>query len=465
MNWQNEVLQRKDQLIKDTQELLRIKSVSDDSTKSEMAPFGQGIKEALDYALDKCAAFGMDTKNVDGYAGHADIGQGEELVGILCHLDVVPEGDGWTHPPYAAEIHDGKLYARGSIDDKGPTMAAIYAMRIIKENNLHLNKKVRIIFGTDEESGWKDMDYYFAREKMPAFGFAPDADFPIIITEKGILNVHFEGKDNAMKEEGKGNIMYFSAGRRPNMVPDNAVVHIEGNFDQLSSFESEFNAFLNDYQYGGSSELTDSKLVLNLNGVSAHGMEPFKGVNAGLELINFLLLLQGLRKNDWMTWLNKYFYQDYFGSQFGIKYEDEISGDLTINLGIIKFEENAIDLTLNIRYPVTTNYEEMVNILTDTANKINLKTRFDNSKPHHVEKDNFLVKTLKNVYEEQTGQEATLLAIGGGTYARALETGVAFGPLFPGKIETAHQKDEHIEVDDLLKTAAIYAQAIYELAK
>lgn len=198
INWQNEVEKRREDLIKDTQDFLKIKSVLDENDISDGAPFGSGIKEALDYALAKCESFDMDVKNLEGYAGHAEIGRGEEILGILCHVDVVPEGKGWSLPPYEAKIRDGKIYARGSVDDKGPGMAAIYAMKIIKDLDVELNKRVRLIFGTDEESNWRGIQYYFEKEEMPTIGFSPDADFPIIVAEKGIGNVTLVGDNKKM---------------------------------------------------------------------------------------------------------------------------------------------------------------------------------------------------------------------------------------------------------------------------
>lgn len=465
MDWFNEVEKRKDDLIKDTKKFLQIKSVLAEEEAKDGAPFGKGIREALDYALKTCESFGMNVKNFDGYAGHAEIGNGDDIVGILCHVDVVPEGDGWTSPPYSAEIRDGKIYARGAIDDKGPTMAAIYAAKIIKDLNLTLNKKVRIIFGTDEESGWRGIDYYFKKEQMPTIGFAPDADFPIITTEKGIATIELHKESNTTSND-KAKIVSFHSGERTNMVPDLAKVQINGEEEKLESIREEFNSFIKEYAQGGKVDLSDNKLTLILEGVSAHGMEPFKGINAGLELLHFLNNMdQFLDVKDWMNWTDEYLYQDFYGTNLGISFEDE-SGKLTVNPGILRYENNKFTVKLNIRYPVTLDHGKMVDSIRAMGESAELVTAVaDNSAPHHVDHDHFLVRTLKRVYEEQTGEEATLLSIGGGTYARSLETGVAFGPLFPGKKETAHQKDEHIDIEDLLKATAIYVQAIYELAK
>ena len=186
LNWREEVEKRKMDLLLDTQNLLKIKSVLDEEHPTEEAPFGKGVKEALDFMLQLGEKDGFTVKNVDNVAGHIEMGEGEELIGILCHVDVVPEGDGWSSDPFGAEIRNGRIYARGAIDDKGPTMAAYHAMKLVRELGEPLNKRVRMIIGTDEESNWRCVDRYFEVEEMPSIGFAPDADFPIISAEKGI---------------------------------------------------------------------------------------------------------------------------------------------------------------------------------------------------------------------------------------------------------------------------------------
>lgn len=467
INWQAEVEKRRENFIKDTQDFLRIKSVLDESEGIDGAPFGKGIKEALDFVLDKGREFDMQVKNLDGYAGYIEIGQGDESIGILCHVDVVPEGNDWSYPPYAAEIHDGKIYARGATDDKGPTMAIIYAMKIVKELNLKLNKRVRLIFGTDEETDWRGINYYFEREEMPTMGFAPDANFPIIVTEKGIGMLNIGGHILPANTE-KARLIDFTSGQRANMVPDLATAKIIGDKEILKNIKREFILFISNYQQGG--EIIDdntNELTIQLRGISAHGAEPQSGVNAGLELINFLVSLEKyIAIDDWMRWSVAYLYRESFGKKLGIAYEDEASGFLTVNTGIINLTDGKLNIILNVRYPITNDYKKTVQLVEELAKKINLETSTSKeTKPHFVDKEHFLVKTLKKVYEDQTGSEAMLLSIGGGTYARALDVGVAFGAIFPGKEETAHQKNEYIEVEDLLKATSIYTQAIFELAK
>lgn len=467
IDWMREVQDRKEDLLKDTQELLRIKSLLDEENATADAPLGEGVKEALEFMLNLGEKDGFTAKNVGNLAGHLEFGRGEELLGILCHVDVVPEGDGWTSDPYGAEIRDGKIFARGAIDDKGPTMAAYYAMKIVKELGLPLNRRIRMIIGTDEESNWRCVDHYFENEEMPTFGFAPDADFPIIYAEKGIADYDLVQKLDSEATVSDIQVISFESGRRYNMVPDYAKATLMVSTNSLSICEL-FESFLAEKGLTGKHETSNGELLLEIEGVSAHGMEPDKGRNAGLFLALFLSKLElDSNATQYFTFVSKYFYEDSRGRGLGIAYKDDITGDLTINVGKLFYsQKNGGKLGLNMRYPVTTNLEETKAKLEATiSNESFYIDNFSDSKPHHVDEKDFLVQTLKKVYEEQVGEKAELLSIGGGTYARSLKSGVAFGPLFPGREDIAHQKDEYMYIEDLLKATAIYAQAIYELAK
>lgn len=468
INWQKEIENRKEDLLKDTQALLKIKSVLDEENTTDDAPLGKEVKEALDFMLQLGQKDGFIAKNVDNIAGHLEMGKGDELLGILCHVDVVPEGDGWSSDPFAAEIRDGKIFARGAIDDKGPTMAAYYAMKIVKELGLPLTKRVRMIIGTDEESHWRCVERYFETEEMPTLGFAPDADFPIINAEKGIW-------DFAIMQEGDSGstpgvdieVVEFKSGRRPNMVPDYAIARLLAKSNQ-EEIIGLFKTFIGKHSMNGKATTQADQVILELYGVSAHGMEPNNGVNAGLYLAAFIsgLNIPELAKN-YFSFVHDYIFGDSRGNKLGIAYHDEITGDLTVNAGILSYsKEKGGSISFSMRYPVTYKWKEGKTALEETVKKsgFNLSSQ-SNLAPHHVKSDSFLIKTLQRVYEEETGEEAKLLSIGGGTYARSLEAGVAFGPLFPGSADIAHQKDEYIDIDDMMKAAAIYAHAIYELAR
>ena len=468
INWMDEVEKRKADLLKDTQNLLHIKSLLDEEHTFPDAPLGKGVKEALDFMLILGDKDGFIPKNVGNLAGHLEFGQGDELLGILVHVDVVPEGDGWTSDPFAAEIRDGKIYARGAIDDKGPTMAAYYAMKIVKELGLPINKRVRMIIGTDEESDWRCVEHYFKEEEMPTLGFAPDADFPIINAEKGIADIDIT-QIVSSAETGTANVevLSFTSGQRYNMVPDFATARLNIKANQMEIVQ-RYTDFMKKLEIENSSYVENGELILVVKGISAHGMEPRNGKNAGLFLAEFLSKLDlDDSAAHYFKFVSTYFYNDSRGVNLGVAYSDDISGELTINPGKLSYSpKSGGSIGMTCRYPVTNNMDatkEKLDAL--LLNEAFVITKYKDTKPHHVDENEFLIQTLKKVYEEQTGEKAELIAIGGGTYARSLKAGVAFGPLFPGRPDIAHQKDEYIDIDDLLKATAIYAQAIYELAK
>ena len=465
INWNEEVLKRKEEQLQLTQQLIQIKSVLDETSKDVDAPLGKEVKEALQFLLDQGEKDGFVSKNVDNLAGHLEFGAGEELVGILCHVDVVPEGDGWTYDPYGGEIVDGKMYGRGVLDDKGPTIAAYMGMKIVKELGLPLSKRVRMIIGTDEESNWRCVDRYFQTEEMPTIGFAPDADFPIIYAEKGIADYDFVFSNEKIEKKDI-NLIEFHSGRRYNMVPDFAKAKLELTMND-TNFMKEFEQYLKTNGLEGKGYIENEQVLLELIGVSAHGMEPKLGKNAGILLANFLANYNlDTNGRNYVQFIHTYFGFDSRGNAFNIATEDQ-TGELTMNAGVFDY---SIDLGgkigINMRYPQSCSIESTMEKIKQVMKETTIKIEgFKNSSPHYVKEDSKLIKTLQRVYEQQMNEKAELIAIGGGTYARSLTQGVAFGPLFPGHEDCAHQKDEYMLIDDLLKSASLYAQAIYELAK
>lgn len=469
IHWQQKMEAYREELLERLKELCSIESVLDESTAKTGAPFGQGIAEALDYMLKLGEKEGFLTKNIEGYAGHIEYGEGEEIVGILTHLDVVPTGEGWTSNPFEPEIRDGKFYARGVQDDKGPAIAAFFALKLVKELGLSLNRRVRLIFGTDEESQWRDVKYYFEREPMPDLAFTPDADFPIINAEKGLLDLTLSGSAETASamDEGEWKLARFEAGQRPNMVPDFAAVRLEGDGD-VFELKEQIQDFLLTHRIRGYAEEADDHLMLVMEGVAHHGSEPDQGVNAAYCMARLLRGIQ-LDKNGnrYISLIHDLLDDSYFGEKLGIAQEDEQVGRLTVNGGVFRYESGkGQHVELNIRYPISGDMESIRNQVAEKVHPYGLEiTHVDHKPGNYVRPDHPLVKTLQNVYEEQTGEKGEPFSIGGATYARALRPGVVFGPLFPGHPEKAHQKDEFMVVDDLVKAAALYAQAIYELAK
>lgn len=462
MNLEKRIDEMRDEIIRSTQKIIELKSVKD--TLKDGMPFGKDIHQCFMYALDLSEKLGFRTKNIDNYGGHAEFGDGKETVGVLVHLDVVPEGDNWTYPPYGGEIHDDKIYGRGTIDDKGPAIAALYAMKAIKESGLKLNKKIRIIFGLDEESGWDSLKYYLNKEKAPDVAFTPDADFPAIHGEKGILIFDLAKKfKNSYKKSGI-KVLKIKGGNRPNMVPDYCEAHLLSDY----SIKEKLEAYIKQNKVKLEMEEKENETIIKSYGVSAHGSLPEKGQNAISQLILFLNTLN-LAEGDISDTIKLYCEKigmEYYGESIGCGFEDEPSGNLIFNVGVIDLNEEDIKITVNIRYPVTyTDTQVIEGMEKELANTGFDVVILENKGPIYLPKEHELIQKLMKVYREFTGDDSEAITIGGGTYARSMENAVAFGPLFPGQPELAHQKDEYISVEDLIKNAKIYANALYELAK
>ena len=443
MNFLAEVKKNEKQMIADMQKLLQIKSVLEENPNSKEAPFGEGIRESLDYILNLGESFGFKTQNINNVAGHIEYGEGEEIVGVLCHVDVVPAVGKWKYPPFSATIENDRIYARGAIDNKGPAIISLYAMKILKDLNVKFNKRIRLIIGTDEESSWRCMDQYFKNCEMPTVGFSPDASFPLIYGEKGLLSID-------LLSEEKSEITFIS-GERYNVVPDEAKAIINQNL------ENDYTKFLNQNNLQG-----EYDQAITLYGKSAHAMEPEKGVNAAIKLSQFLVKHT---TNKLLHFLNDKLVDTRF-KDMGLDFKDQEMGDLTVNVGIVKIDEHSGRVGLNLRYPINWNKEHFLKEFSNQASGYELKMKIiSDKKPHYVDKNDDLVKTLHNAYLEYTNDhESPLKTIGGGTYARALKKGVAFGVVFPNREDVVHQVNEYILIEDAITSAAIITKAIYDLS-
>ena len=448
-------------LVKDTQEIMRIKSVLDESTIGKGAPFGKGIAEALETMLTKAAAMGLVTKNIEGYAGYAQLGEIGEQVGVLAHLDVVPaDGDDWLFPPYSAQIAEGKLYGRGSIDDKGPAVACLYALKAIKDSGLPISKCARLILGTDEESFSRGIKYYLQKEEAPVCGFSPDAQFPIIHAEKGILHFSYRLK----LTEPVSNIISLKAGNRINVIPGVAEALVTGITQE--AVRSQIKAL--GLEQHLTATLVGKDLKIISLGITGHASMPEAGYNAIQNLLQLMAVI--LPGEDCGSQFIKYWAEhlqmETNGVSLGIGCQDEISGALTINTATIKLDAKEIMLQFDIRYPVTYEGEKLLVKLETLGEKLGAEfTIIQHAAPLYVEKDCPFIKVLQETYKACTGEEPQLLAIGGGTYCRSVKNTVSFGPVFPGQQELAHQSNEYIALADLCKITKLYAQAIYNLIR
>ncbi len=450
MDFYKIVLEHKDEILKRTKELLQIPSVLDEYKPDTETPFGVEINNALHYMLDMAHEDGFITKNIENYAAHIEYGVGKDILGILCHLDVVPTGDvsKWTNRPFDPTIRDGKIYARGASDDKGPTMAAYFAVKLLRDLDIVPNQRVRVILGTDEETAWRGIQKYFKTEEMPELGFAPDASFPLIYGEKGIFT--FDVLGTVVDDK----LLTFNAGDRYNVVPEYAECTL--SVDLAIDFKKylEFNGLHGEVEKG----------VYKVYGKSAHAMQPNLGINAAFILAEFL---NDHIENGFVKFICDYLTFDHLGEKLNIDHFDPEMKDLTMNPAVFSYVNNHVKIGVNCRYPKEWDYESAMINIQAAAKSFGLKaTVLDNMPVHYVETTDPFVQTLHNAYIKYTGDtESKLLTIGGGTYSRALKKAVAFGPQMPGRKDVAHQVDEHLYIEDLLKATAIYMESIYQLTK
>ena len=396
-----------DNLIKCITELCAIESVCDKPEPG--APFGKGVRDALRYTLAVSKELGFNTSDLDGYCGTATVGEGREF-GILTHLDVVPAGEGWDTPPFKPTQKDGKLYARGVLDDKAATMVCLFATAELMKTESP-RRKIRFIFGLDEESGsWECLEHYRSVMPLPEEGFSPDADFPVVNSEKGILHL-------SLLYPAPDTLREFEGGDRLNVVADRAF-------------------------------LTVGNERFSFRGKRAHASQPELGENAIAKAIVFL-------QSRYTTLTPLLRLIDPTGKAAGIACEDE-SGRLTLSPGTVAIRDGNIELGTDIRYPVTEKPENLICSLEKCGFSVKL---IQDQKPLFVAPDSNLVTDLLSAYESVMGS-AKPLQIGGGTFARALKEGVAFGPLFPDEVSTCHQANENISIENLHKMYDIYKAAI-----
>lgn len=438
-----EILEKyQQQLIEDTQAVLRFDTVK--SEKTDTAPFGQGNADCLAWALKLCEKYGFTTQNFDNYAGHADFGNGKEVFGILGHLDVMPANeDGWISPPFDANIIDGSIYARGALDDKSPMIACLYAVRCLAEAGYKFNKKVRLIFGCDEESGMQCMKYYFTKMPQPDFAISPDANFPVINREKGIMNVVLDCG------ELPSGIIFLEGGSRANAVMDKCTVVLQKDVDISAVVEKYSNDEEIEIVKGGEIKIT-------VKGASAHGSTPELGKNASWKMFDVLSLIYP--DNTTVNALNDRL-TDYYGQKWGVNLEDTESGKLTVNVGVIKSEKNKLLIIVDCRHPVTFTNAQVKKVFEDNTAFADLFIGHA-SEPLFVPEESDLVQKLLKAYHNATGNPSYAIAIGGGTYSRCIKNCVAFGPEWPGEEAIIHQPNERIKISRLIEITKVYMEAI-----
>lgn len=444
MNYKKLVEPYKVDMVDALRRFVQIPSVYDETTITKGAPFGKGVADALDYVARLGERFGFDVDRCDGYATELTIGEGDKVVGIYAHADVVPVTGDWENPPFTPTIKDGNIYGRGTSDDKGPFAAAFYAVKALKDNGMIRGYKIKIVVGGDEERGSSCLDYYFGtlKKEAPTYGFTPDSDFPLIYGEKEIIDF-WPSLDISIP-----NVKSIRGGAATNAVCDKVVVEL----DDASSLEEYLNK--NNIKH----EIDGNRITFI--GKACHGSTPELGENAALACLKALGDVYNLPQlKDIGERLS-----DTTGKAFGCFHHSELLKDTTFCVGIINYENSKLSFSVNFRYPDNVNHVETI---AKFDKEFSTTSKVDGEPSHLLLFDpkTPLVQTLLKAYREETGDNREPLTTGGGTYAKHAKNTIAFGALFPGRVSTMHEPNEYMPLEDIYLSAAIYAHAIDLLGK
>ncbi len=435
-----------EQAIKSLQRLVQSNSVYDESTVSTKYPYGIGVHDSLMIVYKMAKKDGFDVEYIDGRVTEISFGEGEQEIGIFAHADVVPATGSWDYPPFSGTVKDGYMYSRGTSDDKGPLIAAYYALKALKDSDLIKGYKVRMVVGGDEERGSSCMHYYFntLKKKPVTYGFTPDAEFPLIYGEKGITNYI------ASKEIDLHPLLRLSGGKASNSVIDElkmAIVRDDSFIETLEAMKLKY-TFKN---VGEQSHIT-------IFGKSAHGSMPELGFNAGLAALDALGNHYGI---GFLSNIAEC-YRDTKGRNFDAYYYSELLGESSYNVGLMEYKEGKLTFVTNFRHPENVVIEEHLDLV-GHALDMEIQVR-STSKPLVFDPKSDFIQKLLHVYQAETGDLTSMpMAIGGGTYAKECPNTVAFGSAFKGRDGSIHQANEHVLLDDIYAQMHIYAHAIHAL--
>lgn len=449
MNFKKLVQNYKDESLETLKNIIQINSVYDEKTVNDKMPYGEGIYNAHQFMKNLAIKDGFKVDECDNRCLEISYGDGDTLVGVFAHLDVVPISGEWKFPPFSATINDNKMYGRGTSDDKGPGISAYYALKALKDNNLIKDFKVKLVFGCDEERGSSCLEYYFntLKKDQPTYGFTPDGDFPLIYGEKGIANYMMKGKIYL------GPIKEIKAGVVINSVIDQAFVTVTDKQKLINYLNNH-----NEIKYEIISE-TDNEIKINFIGKSAHGSLPELGINSG---IIALKVLGDVYDIGFLKRIAKD-YEEVHGKNLNQYYSTSNLGQTTYNVGLISYNNNDFEIKVNFRYPENVDANQVISSLQEDS-ELPL-TLLSESKPLFYDplKTPF-IKKLAEVYVLETNDVTNKpMTIGGGTYAKEVKNTVAFGSHFPGKEDHIHEANEKIDLEDFYNSMSLYAHAIYAL--
>lgn len=427
-------------------DLIRIPSVRGNPEKN--APYGKNTLKALEYMLNLGNEMGFKTVNLDGHAGYIEFGSGEKQLGILCHLDVVPAKTGWETDPFEPVCKDGKIIGRGALDDKGPAVACLYAMKSLKDEGFDPGCKIRLILGLDEESGMECIKHYRKKEPPPDTGFTPDAMFPVIYAEKGILLLKLEGKipSPTCDKSDKIRLLKVNGGERANMIPARC-------------------SYVLEISTGSSNPSVVSETI---TGIPGHSKDPECGENAISKAMYKLAGIFSEHNSSHVAvdYFSKNIRKDVYGESFGISCSDSGSGKLTCNVGLIELDEKGFSVTLDIRYPVTADKTQIIETVKSKSGPFGVFVKQTTCiPPVNFDPEGDFIKTLLDAYNKTTGKSGVPIYTGGGTYARSIPNIAAFGPVYDPADDVAHQSGEYIRVENLVLCHDIYKDAMRELCK
>lgn len=456
MNFGSNILKYKDSIIKDLARMVAIPSVC--SPAEEGKPFGSESARSLNLILQIAGEMGFATKNVGNYAGHAEYGKGSEIAAVITHVDVVPAAGDWNTNPFQLTQKGNLYYGRGTADDKGAAVTALYCLKALKDQHVVGKRKMRAVFGAGEEIGSNDLDMYFAQEQMPDMAFTPDSEYGICNREKGILRLKISSNINDSKA-----VRTFSAGTVINAVPALAEAVVNGSDALQAQLESAAKTAEGNFQF----EKTEGGIKITSVGKACHAQKPQDGFNAATHLISLLSkVFSAEEMGKFLSFLNQFIGTETDGASMNVKMSDEPSGPLTLNLGIVRIGASFDSADVDIRYPVTCKGTDIFETIRENAEQAGLKAELlHDTKPLYFPADHSLVHLLQDAYKSVKGVPAELYATGGGTYARSIPgRAVAFGPFFPDEPDRGlHNSNENIDIDRFMEHAQICLEAMYRM--
>lgn len=456
MSFGSKILNYQEDIIHDLAELVAIPSVRSEAV--EGMPFGKAPAEALNRILSMAENMGFATKNVGNYAGHAEYGEGSEVAAVVAHMDIVPAGEGWDTDPFTLTKEGNLYYGRGTADDKGAAIVALYCLKALKDENIKPKRRLRVIFGAGEETASDDLEMYLKSEQMPVMAFTPDSEYGICNREKGILRLTVSSKQHSSAV-----VREFTAGTVVNAVPAKAKAVVMCTDDVYDRIQKAASHMEGDFSFLKTEDGTEITSV----GKASHAMQPQEGFNAATHLMKLLgEVFSEEELGGLISFVNRSIGTELHGESLGVYLDDKESGPLTLNLGLTGIYDSSASIGIDIRYPVTAKGKDIFAAIAESALQYGLETTLNqDNKPLFLPESSPFISLLQDAFAAVTGKPADVYATGGGTYARAFEgRAVAFGPFFADEPDRRlHNTNENIDIDRFMVHAQVCLEAMYRM--